>query len=508
MERRFTMNDFEQSLKEQADDFRMIPSKRVWHGIYNDLHPGRRWPSVSMSFLLIFTLLFIGYLNTHDKSQQSGLAKISSSGGQNKTNRGIAGNILNKQLNTPLINNENRNSNYLTAIGDEFGSIKLNSGMEVTNDQNITSTNNEIPDKSRIASDDPESSAYERNIILLPFASISIHLLNSTILIDKISIDNLGKQEVASAMNDKPMLQKSDGLFGFDNPEIIQPVDQNSFDLNNLSIQKDLSANKKIDIGIGVNKKRNLHKKATNTSRNNINQTDLAYFGTPHMSTVSFKGQPINPPSNINFSSSLTVNQKKYNVLHYQAFGFETGAQLNYRFAKRLALTAGFQITYSGYNIISNEVHPIFATLYLNDPSSGSTYSKNYISHYGDGTGEASVSLRNYSLQASIPVGLKYELWGNDKIQLNAAATLAPSLLIKGNAFVLSSDGNSYVNDPTLLRKWNMSSNFGLSLSFKSNKFRWQIGPDLRYQWLSTYIKGYPIQEHLIDYGIRIAISR
>src|ERR1022692_1889745 len=132
MERRFTMNDFEQSLKEQADDFRMIPSKRVWHGIYNDLHPGRRWPSVSMSFLLIFTLLFIGYLNTHDKSQQSGLAKISSSGGQNKTNRGIAGNILNKQLNTPLINNENRNSNYLTAIGDEFGSIKLNSGMEVT----------------------------------------------------------------------------------------------------------------------------------------------------------------------------------------------------------------------------------------------------------------------------------------------------------------------------------------------------------------------------------------
>jgi hypothetical protein len=501
------MNDFERSLKEQADEFRMIPSKRVWHGIYNDLHPGRRWPSITMSFLLIFTLLFIGYLNTHDKFQLSRLAKISSSGGQNKTNPGLDVNILNKQLNSPLINNETRNSNYLAAIDDEFGSIKSNSAIEVTNDHNNTSANNKIQDKGRIASDNPELSAYERNIILLPFASISIHLLNSTILGDKISIDNLGSQDVASAMNE-PMLQKSDGLFGLDNPEIIQPIDQNSFDLNNLSIQKDLSASKKIDIGIGVNKKRNLRKKPTNTSRNNINQTDLAYFVTPHMSTVSFKGQPINPPSNINFSSSLTVNQKKYNVLHYQAFGFETGAQVNYRFAKRLALTAGFQISYSGYNLISNEVHPTFATLYLNDPSSGSTYAKNYISHYGDGTGEASVSLRNYSLQASIPVGLKYELWGNDKIQLNAAATFAPSLLIKGNAFVLSSDGNNYVNDPTLLRKWNMSSNFGLSLSFRSNKFRWQIGPDLRYQWLSTYIKGYPVQEHLIDYGIRIAISR
>src|ERR1017187_5399249 len=69
MERRFSMIDFEQSLKEHADEFKMIPSKRVWHGIYNDMHPGRRWPSVTMSLLLIFTLVFIGYLNTHNRSQ-------------------------------------------------------------------------------------------------------------------------------------------------------------------------------------------------------------------------------------------------------------------------------------------------------------------------------------------------------------------------------------------------------------------------------------------------------
>ncbi|MGH2564085.1 MAG: hypothetical protein ACRDE5_06215, partial [Ginsengibacter sp.] len=66
MERRFSMNDFEQSLKEHADEFKMIPSKRVWHGIYNDLHPGRRWPSIAMALSLIFTLVVIGYLNTHN----------------------------------------------------------------------------------------------------------------------------------------------------------------------------------------------------------------------------------------------------------------------------------------------------------------------------------------------------------------------------------------------------------------------------------------------------------
>src|SRR6185312_13883706 len=76
MERRFSMNDdFEESLKKHADDFKMIPSKKVWHGIYNDLHPGRRWPSVAMTFLLIFTLVVVGHLNTHTGSQVHTISK-------------------------------------------------------------------------------------------------------------------------------------------------------------------------------------------------------------------------------------------------------------------------------------------------------------------------------------------------------------------------------------------------------------------------------------------------
>ena len=80
-------------------------------------------------------------------------------------------------------------------------------------------------------------------------------------------------------------------------------------------------------------------------------------------------------------------------------------------------------------------------------------------------------------------------------------------MVIKSNAYILSSDGKNYVNDPDLLRKLNMSSNFGFFVSFTSAKFKWQIGPNVRYQWLSTYKKDYTVKEHLIDYGIRIGIS-
>src|SRR6478672_5090347 len=66
MERKFYPENFEAFLKGHADQFKLTPSKKVWHGIYNDLHPGRRWPSVAMSMVLLFTLVTIGHLNTNN----------------------------------------------------------------------------------------------------------------------------------------------------------------------------------------------------------------------------------------------------------------------------------------------------------------------------------------------------------------------------------------------------------------------------------------------------------
>ena len=194
--------------------------------------------------------------------------------------------------------------------------------------------------------------------------------------------------------------------------------------------------------------------------------------------------------------------------MHNSAFGFEAGAQMNIKLFSKLKFTTGLHLTYSGYKIISNEVHPAFATLILKNSKTGVDYSNSYITHYGDGTGQAIVELRNYNWQLSIPLGLQYQVYGNNKIQFNVSSNIEPSLVLKSNAYILSSDGNNYVNDPSLLRKWNASSNFGAFVSFKSSKFKWQIGPNVRYQWLSTYQKDYTIKEHLVDYGVRIAISK
>ncbi|MEI7734879.1 MAG: hypothetical protein WCI49_05405, partial [Ferruginibacter sp.] len=71
MEKKYYTDDFERLLKERSDEFRMYPSKRVWHSIYNDLHPGRKWPSVAVSLLLITALLITGYWNSNNHTTQT-----------------------------------------------------------------------------------------------------------------------------------------------------------------------------------------------------------------------------------------------------------------------------------------------------------------------------------------------------------------------------------------------------------------------------------------------------
>jgi hypothetical protein len=138
----------------------------------------------------------------------------------------------------------------------------------------------------------------------------------------------------------------------------------------------------------------------------------------------------------------------------------------------------------------------------------GGTYSKNYLTHYGNGQSPGHVSLNNYKIQASIPLGVQFNVWGNEKIKIDLTSLLEPSVVLKEDAYLISSDGRYYVNDPSLVRKTNLDGHFGSYITFIGKKIKWHLGPDFRYQFFSSYKNIYPAKEHLIDYGIRIGLSR
>src|SRR6185295_4112031 len=53
MESNFNNRDFEQFVKQNADQYRMFPSEKVWKGIHNALHTRKRWYGIGLTFLLL-----------------------------------------------------------------------------------------------------------------------------------------------------------------------------------------------------------------------------------------------------------------------------------------------------------------------------------------------------------------------------------------------------------------------------------------------------------------------
>ncbi|MDQ6756058.1 MAG: hypothetical protein M3004_03900 [Bacteroidota bacterium] len=457
MERKIYSEDFEKFLKGQAEQFKMTPSKKVWHGIYNDLHPGTRWPSITISIVFIFSLVIIGHLNTNneharDFTQLTLFGKTISSSAHptakqkkkiNSDKISTARNAENKVANSNVILNSDE-----SAIGNDYnGNLDINTVTSGVKNQNTV-----------------------KNINTEPASQYSIEN-TSTPVQNNLQISSLSELSTNKSADDiKNISNKTDNN---------QPVLENTVSNNNNSLASKNEESNIQNQNITILQKRKKIK------------GNVTYYLTPSFSYRNFSDDQINSA-----------------VTHRPIPGLEAGTSFNYKIFKQLQFIAGLQVNYSGYVIKTNNVHPTVATLLLNSsvPGQFSTYSAT--SQYGNRTGNEQTKLKNYSLQVSVPIGFQYVFADNDNIKLSAQANFQPSLIISNKAYLLSSNEKNYMTDPYLLRKWNMSTGLGTYISFKSNSFNWQIGPQIRYQILSTYSNNYSLKEHLVDYGIRFGISR
>src|SRR6478672_1096167 len=55
MKEDFNNRDFERFVKENADQYRMFPSEKVWNGIDKALHTRRKWYGLGLALLLLLT---------------------------------------------------------------------------------------------------------------------------------------------------------------------------------------------------------------------------------------------------------------------------------------------------------------------------------------------------------------------------------------------------------------------------------------------------------------------
>ena len=503
MEIKFDMDNFEHSLKQHADQFSMIPSKRVWNGVYNSLHPGSKWPSITMVLIFLLTLVGIGPLNNTSKN----IILTSPDNTQQSITEENESNLFS-------MNTLQKRENGFSEKGPPAKVVELENYVAVNGRDNSNSPvksissshsveKNDYTNKSGLKNTEIDNSAVHKEEI-----AKSLKKIPNAIVVNiqdyKKDLATISKESTPEI--DNPLLSN----YTFDLKDNFNPDDQRS-----LAFLIKTNPGKPVLIKIEDGKQDSegntqteLNQPLKQVTKGN-GKTTWIFFATPSVSTTYFTGEDYeiyNPALN---SSPLVINPNQgRNSMRFNArLGLNLGAEINHAFSDGWEIISGAQISYSGYNILAHKVHPTFSYLYLKE-GANSIMPHKYITYYGSGLGLDEVVLHNNSLQLSVPVGIKHSVWKNNNLEIKIGTSVQPSLLLNGRAYILSTDGRNYVTDDQLMRTVNVIGEFNSSISFQGDKVKWHVGPVVRYQALSTYKKNYPVNEHLIDYGIRIGISK
>ena len=96
---------------------------------------------------------------------------------------------------------------------------------------------------------------------------------------------------------------------------------------------------------------------------------------------------------------------------------------------------------------------------------------------------------------------------GDDKMQFGIATTIQPTYLLGDRVYLISTDYKNYAEVPWLVRRWNVNTSLETFVSYSTGHLKWQVGPQFRYQILSSFISKYPVKENLYDFGLKVGIS-
>lgn len=501
MERNFYQDNFEQLLKESADNFRMYPSRRVWHSIYNDLHPSRKWPSLAIWLLFISSAIYLGMTNRNylPANKQAG----------NKTPTGQL--LASAQIpartagynNNSLSQNNNQDKLSFKPVVQGASQVKLaTAGLlhSFSSETNVIDTrNNPLNNRSNVL--DEQS------------ASIISYYNDKTAGTNTVSQSEVAINDVAAGKQLIAGNKKQKETIGIEAGEIAanaSVADQKK--------EKQLTKEEaeKIDLLNAISEKEwkedfAFHNKPFISKWRS--RVSYQLYITPSIgyriisSNSSFNGTPM--------ASSLIVNNPNSSATKYRdavsqhaAVNMELGGNFLYSLNKAFNLKVGVQFNYTNYRINAYELkHPTTTTLLLNDLNSGSTTLSPRPTSLANSEGVYSTKLNNNTYQISLPIGADFKLAGNSNFKWFAGATIQPTYVINGDAYFISSDLKNYVTDKSLMRRWNLNAGIETFVSYKTKSgITLNAGPQFRYQLMSTYSQEYTYKEKLYNLGLKIGI--
>jgi hypothetical protein len=454
MRQGFNQNEFENFLKEHADEHRMYPSDNVWKGIYRHVHLKGKW-QLGILILLFISTIIAFKLQTH--------------------NHPFGNRIVSNQL-----------AEYHPSIGgweNLFNKTSIAQFIEQDYRDKLREVNAELQQRkdAAIARSKATSSGEPLTGIYLsgsntPYAEENISIQQSlTTTSTKISAAETAVEKNALSLKKAAIVNTQEQFTGNKiAQQQIEPV---------VLTEKEL---KEI------------------TKKNRKNRISWQLSAMPTTSFRKLSEHSSNRGYILNNFPFLNNNPEKL-VSHRPAIGLELGVHMLYKLNDQFRIRTGLQVNYSKYDInaySTGQVEPV--RIYLEGAPSRTYYSYSSLRNFG---GEKPERVTNQYFQLAIPIGLEFTFLKRDNFAVTAAGSIQPNYLLNANSYLISTDFRNYAKAPDLLRKFNASTSGEVFVSYETGSTRWQVGPVVRYQLNSSFIKEYPIREHIIEYGFKIAVT-
>jgi Outer membrane protein beta-barrel domain len=483
MENRSINRDFEQFVKQNADQYRMFPSEKVWKGIHNRIHTRRRWYGLALAFLLLSTgaVTWVMLVNPSSKKQSLTYTKASTPA----TSKQIKPEKKNAII-APAASVKNNDVQLANTIFPTGLAIENNPSSKDTEADVANSPYGIVIENVPVKETEPEIlsmpiAAVEQPALTIDKTARTRPFVKMKEAAGKIVSTTIPAEIITETAVSKPAIEKT-----------TLPAEEEKADEKNpvntppLTIESVVNSFKRI----GKRKKSTWQVFVTPTIsyrslRENATFIDAANRSTPLISYI---------PENL----QSVVN-------HKPDIGFQVGVSSGYPLSKKFRLITGFQFNVNKYDIqaynYSNEVATIALSL-----AAGRTNTVLATANYRIEGGYKAKWLRNFYFSASAPVGLEFKMAEKAKSYVGVTATVQPTYILDNKSYLVSTNYKNYVEIPSLTRKWNVNAGFEVFAGIKTGNTEIRVGPQVRYQTLSSYKNKYPIKENLFDFGLKVGV--
>ena len=483
-------DEFEQFLQDEVKQHRMYPSDHIWKNIRTQVHGYRAWPALTFISLFIITALTLStLLNNHPDHHN--LPALMEEMVAKKTAPTNTSNVAESIIDET----EEKNKQYFLQITPEqitaetFSDLKQDgtgAGTLGNYNTNASANENSVVANHTIPVTDKATDKYYRfqttpNTELTALSNPALQLTANT----NIETDEeLKKNNAITLDNDAEQIEE---VKAKQQKEAHTSVDE---------FLKDFS-----------------YIKNTPTARKNT-KFGFQFYATPSTSYRRLSDEKVKDiiqpaaaaAQNLPLSANNTANVNEV-VRHKPAMGLELGFGILYNISGKFKFKTGLQLNIRQYYIETFESR-------TNDLTSVALINRkgietiNFYSPYNNNTGYRKTQLDNKVYQLSIPIGVVWDVVKGKHLGISAEGSVQPTFALNTNTYLLSTDYKHYTDGHDFIRKWNINTSAGFNITYQQGAYSYMIGPQIRYQHLPTYSNLYPVKEYLIDYGIRLGITR